>query len=80
MNTYELQHTATCPNGELVDHYEIKIESAKPIQVEALISALDDSPKTIYQEDLTDWLRCRIPAKITTTGMHHGVKITCIRD
>ena len=80
MNTYELQHTATCPNGNLVDLYEIKIESPKPIQVEALIQALEDSPKSIYQEDLTDWLRSRIPARITTVGIHHGVRITCVRD
>jgi hypothetical protein len=80
MNTYELTHTANCPNGELVDHYTIKIESAKAIQVEALISALSDSPDEIYQEDLTDWLRQRIPAKITTVGSHHGVIITCVRD
>jgi len=79
MNIYELTHTGTCPNGELVDTYSIKIESSKSIQVEALISALDDSPDTIYQEDLADWLRCRIPAKITIVGLHHGVKITSIR-
>jgi len=80
MNTYELTHTAHCPNGQLVDNYSIKIESHKSIQVEDLISELDNSPEEIYQEDLTDWLRQRIPAKITTVGSHKGVVITCVRD
>ena len=80
MNIYETTHRAKCPNGKLVDTYEIKIRSHNTLIVEDLINILKSSPEEIYQEDLADYLRSNIGAQIEITGWHYGIKITCIRE
>jgi hypothetical protein len=75
MNTYKIKHTAKCPNGELVDSYDIALRSPFSIQVEYIIQTLENAPKEIYQEDLADYLRSKIAAEITVMGWHHGVQI-----
>ena len=80
MNTYETTHRATCPNGKLIDTYEIKITSHNTLIVEDLMEILANSPKEIYQEDLADHLRAKIGAKVEVIGWHYGIKITCTRE
>jgi hypothetical protein len=80
MNTYETTHRAACPNGKLIDTYEIKITSHNTLIVEDLIEMLANSPKQIYQEDLADYLRAKIGAKVEVVGWHYGIKITCVRE
>ena len=75
MNTYKIKHTAKCPNGELVDSYDIALRSPFSIQVEDIIQTLENAPQEIYQEDLADYLRSKIAAEITVMGWHHGVQI-----
>jgi hypothetical protein len=79
MNTYELTHRAKCPNGKLVDSYQITIRSQVTIMVEDILSALNNAPAEIYQEDLATMLRSRLGAEITVEGSHHGVHITSHR-
>lgn len=76
MNTYELTHTAQCPNGQLMDSYQITIKSAQIIQVEHILETLKQAPVKIYQEDLATFLRSRIAGEVTIIGWHHGIKIT----
>lgn len=80
MNIYETIHRAVCPNGKLVDTYKIKITSHNTLVVEELMEILAKSPKQIYQEDLADYLRAKIGAKIEVVGWHYGIKIICIRE
>jgi hypothetical protein len=80
MNTYETTHRAACPNGKLIDTYEIKVTSHDTLIVEDLMEILANSPKEIYQEDLADHLRAKIGAKVEVIGWHYGIKITCIRE
>ena len=80
MNTYETTHRATCPNGKLIDTYEIKITSHNTLIVEELMDILANSPKQIFQEDLADYIRAKIGAKVEIVGWHYGIKITCIRE
>ena len=80
MNIYELDFFAQCPNGNLADCYQIKIESQRTIMVESIHTALKFLPLAIYQEDLATALRNVIGAKIIVTGWHHGIKITSIRE
>lgn len=75
MNTYKIKHTAKCPNGDLVDSYDIALRSPFSIQIEYIIQTLENAPKEIYQEDLADYLRSKIAAEITVMGWHHGVQI-----
>ena len=80
MNRYELNHRAKCPNGNLVDTYAITIESAGRIMVEDITKTLKASPDPIFQEDLADHLRATLGARIVIVGMHHGIKVTTIRE
>ena len=80
MNTYETTHRATCPNGKLIDTYEIKITSHNTLIVEELMDILSNSPKQIFQEDLADYIRAKIGAKVEIVGWHYGIKITCVRE
>ena len=80
MNTYETTHRATYPNGKLIDTYEIKITSHNTLIVEELMDILANSPKQIFQEDLADYIRAKIGAKVEIVGWHYGIKITCIRE
>jgi hypothetical protein len=79
MNTYETRHTALCPNGELKDHYDIKVESGEIIPVEFIIQALKELPQKAYQEDIADNLRAKLGASVTVVGWHFSVKITSYR-
>lgn len=79
MNIYRTAHVAECPNGRLVDRYEIEFESDGMISVEYIMEILSRAPKQIYQEDLADFLSEHIAGKITVTGWHYNVQIVCIR-
>ena len=41
---------------------------------------LSNSPKQIFQEDLADYIRAKIGAKVEIVGWHYGIKITCVRE
>jgi len=79
MNIYETHHHSQCPNGNLLDTYEIKIISHRVIMVETINETLKSLKDCIYQEDLANVLRSKLGAEIEVIGWHHGVKITSIR-
>lgn len=79
MNTYETTHRASCPNGNLVDTYQITIRSQTTIMVEDILRTLNEAPSRIYQEDLATLLRSKLGGEITIEGWHHGIKITSTR-
>lgn len=79
MNIYETTHRAKCPNGQLMDTYEITIRSAQTIYVEDIIAMLKSMPSTIFQEDMATHIRATLGAETTVVGWHHGIKITSFR-
>lgn len=79
MNTYETKHRSSCPNGNLIDAYDIRITSHHVIMVETINEVLANLKDCIYQEDLATVLRSKLGAEIEVIGWHHGVKITSIR-
>jgi hypothetical protein len=79
MNTYEITHVAKCPNGELVDTYQITIRSQATIMVEYILRTLNETPARIYQEDLATLLRSKLGGEVIVVGWHHGIKITSTR-
>ena len=79
MNTYETTHRASCPNGNLVDTYQITIRSQITIMVEDILRTLNEAPSRIYQEDLATLLRSKLGGEITVEGWHHEIKITSTR-
>lgn len=79
MNTYQVTHRASCPNGELLDTYQITIRSQATIMAEDILRTLNQAPTKIYQEDLATLLRAKLGAEITIAGWHHGIYITTER-
>jgi len=79
MNTYRTTHRAECPNGGLMDTYQITIRSQATIMVEDILKTLNNAPSMIYQEDLATLLRAKIGAEVTVEGWHHGIQITSTR-
>jgi len=79
MNTYEITHVARCPNGDLMDNYQITIRSQATIMVEDILRTLNEAPARIYQEDMATLLRSKLGGIITVVGWHHGIKITSTR-
>ena len=79
MNTYKTIHISECPNGRLIDRYEIEIDSPTTISVEYIMDVLKSSPTKIYQEDLADYLAEKIEGDITITGWHYNVQVICKR-
>jgi hypothetical protein len=79
MNTYQTTHRAACPNGELMDSYQITIRSEATIMVEDILKALNEAPGRIYHEDLATLLRARFGAEVTVKGFHHGIHIISTR-
>jgi hypothetical protein len=79
MNTYQTTHRAACPNGDLMDTYQITIRSQATIMVEDILRTLNEAPGRIYQEDLATLLRAKLGAEVTVEGVHHGIHITSTR-
>jgi hypothetical protein len=79
MNSYKLTHRAKCPNGALMDTYQITIRSHQTIMVEAILEALKQLPEAIFQEDIATTIRSKIGAEVVVVGWHHGVEITSTR-
>lgn len=79
MNTYTTTHRAACPNGDLMDTYQITIRSESTIMVEDIISTLKNAPNPIFQEALADHLRNVLGAEIIVSGTHHGIEIESYR-
>lgn len=80
MNTYKTTHRAACPNGKLIDTYQVEIKSHNTLMVESIIETLESAPNPIYQEDLADYLRAKLGAEIKVIGWHFGIEVTCQRS
>lgn len=79
--TYQLEVRAQCPvNPSDTDLYAVTIESESLIEVEKIIKffAEHGGEKETFQEALTQMAAVTIGAKVTTTGFHSGVKVTCV--
>ena len=79
MNTYQATHQSACPNGKLMDTYQITIRSMSTIMVEAIADAIKSAPNPVYQEDLATHLRTTLGAEVIVQGWHHGIFVTCHR-
>jgi hypothetical protein len=79
MNYYEFEHKSDCPHGGLKDTYRIVLSSCGMVTVESIQKILAETPTTIYQEVLADYLRNKTGMTVKVTGTHHGIKITSIR-
>lgn len=78
---YEIKVRAKCPaNPSDTDLYAFTIESDALIPVEQILDFVKDNAgtKEQYQEALTQMCAVALGAKVTSVGVHSGIKVTCI--
>jgi len=79
-NTYEIDVRAQCPvNPKDTDLYAFTIESDDIIEVEKIVAFFKQRRKLkIFQEALTQQCAVTLGARVTSVGVHSGVKVTCV--
>ena len=78
---YDYEVRAQCPvNPSDRDVYQFQIESQSLIEVERIVEffAANAGKREIFQEALTQQCAVTLGAKVTSVGIHSGVKVTCI--
>ena len=79
-NTYEYQVRAQCPvNPTDTDLYAFTIRSEGLIEVEKIVAFFRDNAgaQKVFQEALTQNCAVTLGARVTSVGVHSGVKVTC---
>lgn len=77
---YEVEVRAQCPvNKADTDLYEFKIYSGNLINVEKITEffAKNAGKHAMYQEELTRNCAVTLGVRVTSTGWHSGIKVTC---
>ncbi len=80
-NTYELEVRAQCPvNPADTDLYAFTITSSTIIEVEKITAffAAHAGAQKVFQESLTQLCAVTLGARVTSTGYHSGIKVTCV--
>lgn len=79
-NRYEIEVRAQCPvNPADTDLYAFVIESEDIIEVERIVAFFGKhaGKNKVFQEKLTNAAAVALGAKVTSTGWHSSVKVTC---
>jgi hypothetical protein len=79
-NTYEVEVRAQCPVVPTdTDLYQFTIESESIIEVEKIVAfvSANAGKKEVFQETLTQQCAVTLGAKVTSIGVHSGIKVTC---
>ena len=77
---YEIEVRAQCPiNSNDTDLYQFVIESESLIEVEKIAAFFHSNAgkAEVFQEALTHQCAVTLGVKVTSTGWHSGVKVTC---
>lgn len=78
---YEIEVRAQCPvNPTDTDLYRFLIESESLIEVEKIAAFFQKNAGNaeVFQESLTQQCAVTLGAKVTSTGWHSGIKVTCM--
>jgi hypothetical protein len=75
-NYYTLTIKTKCPVDGSDDVYECLVESKDVVPVEKILELVEINTKApVFQEHLTMRLAATLKCKVTTTGIHSGVKV-----
>lgn len=80
-NKYEIEVRAQCPvNPSDTDLYQFTIESETIIEVEKIVGFFGENAgkREVFQETLTQQCAVTLGARVTSVGIHSGVKVTCV--
>jgi len=70
---HRIEIPTLCPADQGGDVYACEVHAERVIPVEEIISAADEAATlAMYQEDLADWLRRKLRARIALRGSHFG--------
>jgi hypothetical protein len=70
---HRIEIVARCPFDQRGDVYVCEVHAERVIPVEDIISAADEAAgMVIYQEDLAEWMRNKLRARIVLRGTHFG--------
>lgn len=75
--THEIEVRGICPVDLSLDVYQVKISSMRIVQVEDIISVVNDLKWPLYQEEMTQQLAEKLKCSVCSVGYHSGVKTTC---
>lgn len=81
LNKYEVQVRAQCPvNRKDVDVYDFTLESQTIIEVEKIAAFFmaHAASNKVFQERLTQHCAVALGCKVTSVGVHSGIKVTCV--
>ena len=78
---HTIEVVCRCPSDELGDVYQCEIHTQRVIKVEDIAEIVDSlKEKIMYQEDVAEYLRRALRAKIVLRGTHYGrisTEVTC---
>ena len=70
---HKIEVVCLCPSDRLGDVYQCEIHTERVIKVEDIIELVDSlKEKSLYQEDLAEFLRRELKAKVVLRGTHYG--------
>jgi hypothetical protein len=75
--THELSFFRRCPVDDAQDFYECKFETTGLLKVEDILAVVAALPEKAFQEDITVTLAAQLRCRVTTIGLHKGVRTTC---
>jgi len=75
---HEVEFSRKCPVNDAWDHYEARFETKSLLKVEDILAAIDALPEKAFQEEITQKLAAKLGCRVTTIGMHSGIRTTCI--
>jgi hypothetical protein len=78
---HRLTIAAICPVDGSRDIYKVTVGTSEMINVETILAEVAlATKKPLYQEHLTVLLAAALGARVTTKGIHSGVKTVCVAD
>jgi hypothetical protein len=70
---HKIEVVCRCPSDALGDVYQCEIHTERVIKVEDIIETVDSlEDKSMYQENVAEYLRRALRAKIVLRGTHYG--------
>lgn len=77
--THRLQVRATCPVDGKRDEYSVRVDVTEVVPVEAILDTVRlFTREPIFQEDLTRAIHLKTGGRVTSRGVHSGVRTTVV--
>lgn len=75
---HEATFVRRCPVDDAQDRYELRVETTHLVKIEDILAAIEALPEQAFQEEITQNLAAKLGCRVTTIGIHSGIRTTCI--